>query len=148
VPSALHGSDYFAGVLREHWWQTWRTRDGDPTASILRYHYSGNAGGKPSAGVAPTPTLEVGLADLDVAVSHTGQTIAQPHGEPGAPLKEGERIFYFLDIPETTNYPAKTLLATDHISYEGELWKCAEGRAVTNDPVTGLSSMIAELVKP
>lgn len=137
----LHTHAYARKVLREGW-RTLHVYENYPTCSIVRV---AQAGGKPSAGVAPTATPAAGLSGLSVVVNVPGRYRSGSSGPTGVQLEGDDREFWFLDLPATTGVAANTLQATDVIVFEGRRWRCVEG-TIHNDVLNGSSSGVFRLI--
>lgn len=109
---------------------------GDQTADILRYTQS--AAGNPAIGIPPTKALVSGLTGLLVLTDSVADTLLRKRAGSEIELKEGERLFFFIDIPAAGSVAANTLTGDDVILFGGVKWAPVD-RAVCNDSVTGHS---------
>jgi len=138
----VQSSAYLRHAIRRVF-ETCHHAQNDPTASILRYTTSG---GDPFKSVAPAAVLVAGLAALRVVVDRPGFFEGRSRAPTGIQIEEGDREFWFLDIPATTGVPANRVQATDRILFQSEEWYPLEG-SVENDDVIACSVAICRLTK-
>lgn len=109
---------------------------GDRTADILRYSVTGTP--DPIVGTRGTVALVAGLSGLPVLTDLFAANVLRGRSREEMQLGEGERLFFFIDIPATSGVSAGTLLGTDFILSGGKKWRPIEN-TIANDPTTGHS---------
>jgi hypothetical protein len=137
----IHIHNFARKALRRAW-RTLSVFQGAPTASILRYTMTG---GDAFAGIAPTPALVANLSGLRVVENRPEHYGSESRGPAKVQLREGDREFWFLDIPAAGGVDANMLLATDVIDFEGRHWAPLEG-TIDNATLIGSSFAFCRLV--
>jgi len=120
LPAASASGDYAAGTFAvETWhlektaWQRDRAEQGNKTASVLRYTV---AGGDPVAGLQPTYTLVVNLANLDVFVDEPPTQYSRRFG---GKTDDAKCVFVFYDVTDS-------ITKQDLISFESDRYEVME----------------------
>lgn len=139
---AIQGTAYMRHILCRTF-ETLHTCQGSPTADILRYTVSG---GDEFSGIAPTAALVAGLTGLKVVMDRPGFYEGRSRAPLTVQLREGDREFWFLDIPAAGGVGANTLQATDRILRDGHEWYPLEG-TIENDATYGCSIAFCRLTE-
>jgi len=96
-------------ILQEkHAWQQDRGVQFNPTASILRYTFTG---ADPKIRERGTPTLVDGLADLPCTVDDYTKNLERKYGSIA---EDGDKLFTFYNVEVVSN---------DRIDYKSDLWQ-------------------------
>lgn len=124
-------------------WANMAKLQGNQTADIVRTVVT-VAGDKSKAEKDKTDPAP-NLTGLRVITDRIAAIIIGKRGGSEVQLKEGERIFLFLDIPASGGVAANTIQGSDTIKHQGMIWAPVDGQC-ENDPINGISWARCKLV--